>query len=126
MSLNIAKLKQNLPWLLLNPQWFPKQKNCRKPIESDPSQGCAANFPNNEYWILAQVRCTNMRFDEFLSREMKKKVFLSIQKCSSKFQWHPKILADQLTLSQPGGTDYAHHNITGTPGFSDLSTTLLN
>ena len=23
--------------------------------------------------------------------------------------WHPQILADQLTLSQPGGTDYAPH-----------------
>ena len=23
--------------------------------------------------------------------------------------WHPQILADQLTLSQPGGADYAHH-----------------
>ena len=22
--------------------------------------------------------------------------------------WHKQILADQLTLSQPGGTDYAH------------------
>ena len=30
------------------------------------------------------------------------------------------ILADQLTLFQPGGTDYAHLITTGTPGFSDL------
>ena len=30
------------------------------------------------------------------------------------------ILADQLTLSQPGGADYAHHITTGTFGFSDL------
>jgi hypothetical protein len=34
-------------------------------------------------------------------------------------------LADQLTLSQPGGgADYAHHISTGTPGFSDLPTAL--
>ena len=37
---------------------------------------------------------------------------------------HPQILADQLTLSQPGGTDYAHLITTGTPGFSDLPTAL--
>ena len=37
---------------------------------------------------------------------------------------HPQILADQLTLSQPGGTDYAHHINTGTPEFSDLPTAL--
>ena len=36
--------------------------------------------------------------------------------------WHTKILADQLTLFQPGGTDYAHLITTGTPGFSDLLT----
>ena len=38
--------------------------------------------------------------------------------------WHPQILADQLTLSQPGGTDYAHHSTTSPPGFSDLPTAL--
>ena len=32
--------------------------------------------------------------------------------------------SDQLTLSQPGGEDYAHHINTGTPGFSDLPTAL--
>ena len=32
--------------------------------------------------------------------------------------WHTQILADQLTLFQPGGTDYAHLITTGTPGFS--------
>jgi hypothetical protein len=37
---------------------------------------------------------------------------------------HTQILADQLTLFQPGGTDYAHLITTGTPGFSDLPTTL--
>ena len=36
----------------------------------------------------------------------------------------PQILADQLTLSQ-GGTNYANLISTGTPGFSDLPTTLL-
>ena len=36
--------------------------------------------------------------------------------------WHTQILADQSTLFQPGGTDYAHLITTGTPGFSDLPT----
>ena len=35
-----------------------------------------------------------------------------------------QILADQLTLSEPGGADYAHHINTGSPGFSDLPTAL--
>jgi hypothetical protein len=39
--------------------------------------------------------------------------------------WHTQSLADQLTLFQPGGTDYAHLFTTGTPGFSDLLTVLL-
>ena len=34
-------------------------------------------------------------------------------------------MADQVTLSQPGGGDNAHHITTGTPGFSDLRTALL-
>ena len=34
------------------------------------------------------------------------------------------ILADQLTLFQPGGTDFAHLITTGTPGFADLPTAL--
>ena len=38
--------------------------------------------------------------------------------------WHTQILADQLTLFQPGGTDYARLITTGTPGFSDLSMAL--
>ena len=38
--------------------------------------------------------------------------------------WHPQILADQLTLSQPGGTDYAYLITTDTSGFSDIPTTL--
>ena len=38
---------------------------------------------------------------------------------------HTQILADQLTLFQSGGTDYAHLITTGTPGFSDLPTALL-
>jgi hypothetical protein len=28
-------------------------------------------------------------------------------------------------LSPPGGADYTHHIITGSPGFSDLSTALV-
>ena len=39
--------------------------------------------------------------------------------------WHTQYLANQLTLFQPGGTDYAHLITTGTPGFSDLPTALL-
>ena len=39
--------------------------------------------------------------------------------------WHTQILADQLTLFQPGGTNYAHLITTGTPGFSYLPTALL-
>ena len=35
-----------------------------------------------------------------------------------------EFLAEQLTLSQPGGADYAHHNTTSPPGFSDLATAL--
>ena len=30
---------------------------------------------------------------------------------------HPQILADQLTLSQPGGADYAHQIIQASPDF---------
>jgi hypothetical protein len=42
--------------------------------------------------------------------------------------WHTQILADQLTLFQPGGqiTAYAHLITTGTPGFSDLPTALVS
>ena len=36
--------------------------------------------------------------------------------------WHTQILADHLTLLQPGGTDYAHLITIGTPRFSDLPT----
>ena len=38
--------------------------------------------------------------------------------------WHPQILADQLTLFQLGGTNYAHLITTCTPGFLDLPTAL--
>ena len=40
--------------------------------------------------------------------------------------WHTQILADQLTLFQPRGTDYAHLTTTGTPRFSDLPTALCS
>ena len=39
-------------------------------------------------------------------------------------RWQTQILADQFTLFQPGGTDYAHLITTGTPRFSDLPTAL--
>ena len=48
---------------------------------------------------------------------------------SLRVPWHTQILADQLTLFQPGGTlgtDYSHLITTGTPGFSDLPTALLS
>ena len=38
--------------------------------------------------------------------------------------WHTQILADQLTIFQPGGTDYAQLITTGTPGFSEFPTAL--
>ena len=38
--------------------------------------------------------------------------------------WHPQILADQLTLSQPRGANYANQIILAPPGFSDLPTAL--
>ena len=38
---------------------------------------------------------------------------------------HTQILADELTLFQPLGTDYAHLITTGTPGVLDLPTPLL-
>ena len=38
--------------------------------------------------------------------------------------WHTQILADQLTLFQPGVTDFGHLITTGTPGFLDLLTAL--
>ena len=38
--------------------------------------------------------------------------------------WYTQILADQLTLFQPGGTYYAHLITSGTLGFSDLPTAL--
>ena len=31
--------------------------------------------------------------------------------------WHTQILADQLTLSQPGGVDYTHQIILALPDF---------
>ena len=39
--------------------------------------------------------------------------------------WHTQILSGQLTLFQPGWTDYAHLITTGTPRFSDLATALM-
>ena len=38
---------------------------------------------------------------------------------------HTQYFADQLTLFQTGGTDYARLITTGTLGFSDLPTALL-
>ena len=38
--------------------------------------------------------------------------------------WQTLFLANQLTLSQPRGANYAHHSTTSPPGFSDLATGL--
>jgi len=38
--------------------------------------------------------------------------------------WHPQILADQLTLSQPGGNRLCPRITIGTSGFPDLPTAL--
>ena len=45
----------------------------------------------------------------------------TIQECRP---WVCQILADQLTLFQPGGKDYANLITTGTPAFLDLPTAL--
>ena len=59
---------------------------------------------------------------------------LSLRCCCSRFcrlvgarvPIHPQILADHLTLHQPGGASYAHHITTGSPGFSDLPMALVH
>ena len=61
---------------------------------------------------------------------MKKKSLIIAIKSQGCRPWgcrgcHPQILADQLTLSQPEGADYAQQITTGTPGFSGLPTALL-
>ena len=68
--------------------------------------------------------------DEIYSKQLKlkKKMCLRnayVQVSSLGVPWHPTILADQLTPSQTGGANYAHHITTGTPGFSDLPTALM-
>ena len=67
----------------------------------------------------------------FLNLNLKKKtyyVLLLLAEVSSLWvpavPWHIQILADQLTLFHPRGTDYANLITTGTPGFSDLPTAL--
>ena len=44
--------------------------------------------------------------------------------CAGCAMAHP-YFADQLTLFQPGGTDYAHLNTTGIPRFSEVPTALF-
>jgi hypothetical protein len=46
--------------------------------------------------------------------------------CQGGGAWHQEILADQLTISQPGTqmTDYARLITNGTPRFSDLPSAL--
>ena len=38
--------------------------------------------------------------------------------------WHTQILADRLTLFQPGGTDYAHHITASLPRFENPAASL--
>ena len=72
----------------------------------------------SEALILESV---DLQYDERLFIEFLQKYKFTTQACRP---WHTQILADQLTLFQPGGTDYAHQITTGTPGFSDLLTAL--
>ena len=71
----------------------------------------------------------NMRFHEFLSVKSFSPTTLETTGLSSLgvpgVPWPTQFLADQLTLFQPGGTDYAPLITTGTPGFSDLPTALM-
>ena len=52
-------------------------------------------------------------------------IYERVAKAFDPHDFTSQILADQLTLSQPRGTDYAHHITTGTPGFSDTPAALL-
>ena len=52
------------------------------------------------------------------------KVGLSEQEWQGGMGTTHHILVDRLTLSQPGGTDYAYLITTDTSGFSDIPTTL--
>ena len=65
---------------------------------------------------------------EFITSLLFGKEFVSlIQECRPWGCWgfYPKILADKLTLSQPGGGGrLCPPNNTGIPGFSDLPTAM--
>ena len=56
-----------------------------------------------------------MKFSRFVEIKSRRPVVPGCAGCA---------MADQLTVFQPGGTDYAHLITTGTPGFSDLPTAL--
>ena len=48
-------------------------------------------------------------------------ILISLFVCFNReLPWHPQILTDQLTLSQPGGTDYSNDITTRPHGFWDL------
>ena len=53
------------------------------------------------------------------------KMYLGSDDLHPRVPWHPQILADQLTLSQQGGVDYAHLITTGPHGFLHPATALL-
>ena len=53
----------------------------------------------------------------FLSRQMKVSTAGVLSQGGAGGAMHPQILADQLTLSQPVGADYAHKIILATPNF---------
>ena len=80
------------------------------------------------YWIDKTVKEDLIfPFSSYIRFHFKESYNLVQQACRPCRPWVCRvcqILADQLTLFQPGGTDYAHLITTGTPGFSDLPTAL--
>ena len=84
--------------------------------------------PSQKVWDCRKKRSLWVSVVRELSILADKPVVCTISRVSSpelpRVSWHPQILVYQLTLSKPGGADYAHHINTGIPGFSDLLTAL--
>ena len=74
------------------------------------------------YWRSCQARVANKKCNFNVRSVDDLFELFTTQDCHP---WgHPQILADQLTLSQPGGENYAHHITASTSRFSDLPTTM--
>ena len=85
----------------------------------------------NEYKNLFSNFNQTLEAEQMLAKERKRRMPASMYKqvpvsfgctyvtglSSLGVPWHPQILADQLTLSQPRGTDYAHEIILAPPDF---------